>query len=200
MNVELNTPQPTSARSGQFKLLAILAVVALPILAAWIMARFEVGIPTERNNRSELVEPVITLDDWGVILEPIGYGSPWRLAVTLTGDCDERCLTLVHEARQINVALGREAGRVEHLMLTARTLEPEMATRLAQEYPRLGVGTLDASGYRTSLREHPTGWSEGPQLWLIDPLGRVVLHQDPDQPGKRLLDDLKHLLKVSKVG
>lgn len=200
MNVELNTPQPASPRRGQLKLLAILAVVALPILAAWIMARFEVGIPTERNNRSELVEPAITLDDWGVILEPIGYGSPWRLAVTLTGDCGDQCLALIHEARQINVALGREAGRVEHLLLSARTLETELVNRLEQDYPRLGLASLDASGYRNSLSGHPPGWAEGPQLWLIDPLGRVVLHQDPNQPGKRLLDDLKHLLKVSKVG
>ena len=200
MNAELNPPQQARRPRGQLKLLAIFAVVALPILAAWVMARFEVGIPTERNNRTELVEPVLTVEDWGVLLEPVGYGSPWRLAVTLTGDCETQCLELIHEARQINVALGREAGRVEHLLLSARVPGPELASRLEQDFPRLGLGNLDAPRYQNSLGAHPADWADGPQLWLIDPLGRVVLRQGPGQPGKRLLDDLKHLLKVSKVG
>lgn len=200
MNTHLNKAAPAGKPASRLKLLAIFGVVALPILAAWVMAHFGIGIPTERNNRSDLVEPAMSLDDWGVILEPVGYGSPWRLAVTSAEECREQCLELIHEARQINVALGREAGRVEHVLLASLTPGPELADRLERDYPRLDQATLDASAYRNSLRSQPDTWSEGPQLWLIDPLGRVVLHQDPTQPGKRLLDDLKHLLKVSKIG
>ena len=109
-------------------------------------------------------------------------------------------MELIHEARQINVALGREAGRVEHLIALGAPASEDLLERFAQEYPRLEQARLDRDAYARSLSVHPEGWREGPQLWLIDPLGRVVLHQDPAAPGKQLLDDLKHLLKVSKVG
>lgn len=193
---------PTAAQKprGQLKLLAIVAIVLGPILIAAVMAKFGVGIPDTQTNRADLIEPAITVEDWQLDIEPIGYGAPWRLLVTAEGECAETCLQLVHEARQINVALGREAGRVEHVLALGSTAPSELSRRLDQDYPRLQKTTLDPGAYGRSLQAHPQDWQQGAQLWLIDPLGRVVLHQDPAAPGKQLLDDLKHLLKVSKVG
>lgn len=186
--------------SGQLKLLAIIGVVILPIVAAYVMAKLGVGIPDSQTNRSNLVEPAITVEDWGASIEPLGYGAPWRLVVTAAEDCDRSCLDLIHEARQINVALGREAGRVEHHLWLARDASEELQQSLARDYPRLGQASIQTTPYRSSLANHPEDWRQGAQLWVVDPLGRVVLRQDPDKPGKQMLDDLKHLLKVSKIG
>ncbi|GGC93299.1 hypothetical protein [Halopseudomonas salina] len=185
---------------GQLKLLAIVAIVLGPILLAGLMAKLGVGIPDSQTNRSDLIEPAISVDDWQLDIEPVGYGAPWRLLVTSTGDCEATCMELVHEARQINVALGREAGRVEHVIALSTPATGALLERLEREYPRLQQANLVPDAYDSSLTAHPVEWREGAQLWLIDPLGRVVLHQAPDEPGKQLLDDLKHLLKVSKVG
>jgi hypothetical protein len=159
-----------------------------------------VGIPDSQTNRSDLIEPAIVIDDWQLAIEPVGYGSPWRLVVTAAGECGQTCLKLLNEARQINVALGREAGRVEHLVALGEPVPDALRERLEREYPRMQQTGLDPDAYRRSLTSHPPEWREGAQLWLIDPLGRVILHQAVDEPGKQLLDDLKHLLKVSKVG
>ena len=185
---------------GQLKLLAIFAIVLVPMLVAGLMAKLGVGIPDSQTNRTDLIEPAISVEDWQLDIQPVGYGSPWRLVVSSPGNCEQTCLELIHEARQINVALGREAGRVEHLVALGAPASEDLLERFAQEYPRLEQARLDRDAYARSLSAHPEGWREGPQLWLIDPLGRVVLHQDPAAPGKQLLDDLKHLLKVSKVG
>lgn len=185
---------------GQLKLLAIVAIVVGPILLAGAMAKLGVGIPDSQTNRTDLIEPAIVAEDWQLGIQPVGYGSPWRLLVSSPGACEKACLELVHEARQINVALGREAGRVEHLIALGGPASADLLERFEQQYPRLQQTRLDQDAYQRSLAAHPEAWREGPQLWLIDPLGRVVLHQDPDAPGKQLLDDLKHLLKVSKVG
>ena len=37
-------------------------------------------------------------------------------------------------------------------------------------------------------------------VYIVDPLGNVVLRYSHEQVGKPLLDDLKHLLKVSQIG
>ena len=39
-----------------------------------------------------------------------------------------------------------------------------------------------------------------PGVYIVDPLGNVVLRYSHEQVGKPLLDDLKHLLKVSQIG
>lgn len=194
------SPAPKQKPRGQLKLLAIFAIVLGPILLAGLMAKFDVGIPESQTNRSDLIQPAIAVDDWQLDIDPVGYGAPWRLVVTADGECDQTCLELLHEARQINVALGREAGRVEHVVALGEPASDELRERLERDYPRMQQTRLDPDAYSRSLTAHPQEWRQGAQLWLIDPLGRVVLHQDPDEPGKQLLDDLKHLLKVSKVG
>ncbi|MFA5677047.1 MAG: hypothetical protein WC953_01365 [Pseudomonas sp.] len=193
------TEQPSKPR-GQLKLLAIAAVVIGPILIAWLMVKLQIGIPQSQNNHSSLVEPVLTVQDWQLALEPVGYGAPWRLLVTAPAECDDACLALVHEARQIHIATGREADRVEHVLALGQTASEQLGQQLQRNYPRLQQLPLPLSSYRSSLNAHPANWQQGPQLWVIDPLGRVVLHRDADNPGKHLLDDLRRLLKLSKIG
>ncbi|MFN3578869.1 MAG: hypothetical protein ACK4VV_00155 [Pseudomonas sp.] len=200
MSDQQSPSTPPTRPSGQLKLLAIIAIVIGPILVAWIMAKTDIGIPDSQTNRSELVQPELNLQDWQMQVEPIGYGAPWRLLVTSPGDCEQDCLALLHEARQINVALGREAARVAHMLALGSDAPEALQQRLAEEYPRMQQAQLDGRAYHDSLTEHPEAWQQGPQLWVVDPLGRVVLHQDVNKPGKQLLDDLKHLLKVSKIG
>jgi hypothetical protein len=45
-----------------------------------------------------------------------------------------------------------------------------------------------------------TGDSTAPQLWIIDPHGNLVLRYEPTVKGKDLLNDLRHLLKLSNIG
>lgn len=197
----INTTEAHSTRPrGQLKLLAIAAVVIGPILIAWLMVKLQIGIPQTHNNHSSLVEPVLTVQDWQLSLEPVGYGAPWRLLVTAPAGCDDACLKLVHEARQIHIATGREANRVEHTLALGQPVSEQLLSRLQQDYPRLEQLPLTLKLYQESLSAHPADWQQGPQLWVIDPLGRVVLHRDASNPGKHLLDDLRRLLKLSKVG
>lgn len=195
-----NASDAPPRRRGQLKLLAVFGVVVGPILVAWIMARSGLGVPESHTNKSDLLEQEVSVQAWGAGVEPLGYGAPWRLTVTTPGECTEACLALVHEARQINVALGREAGRVEHVLLPAQPLSAETRERIETDFPRLAVQPLNQSAYQDSLNGQPQDWQQGPQLWVVDPLGRVVLRRNPDRPGRQILDDLKHLLKVSKIG
>lgn len=183
------TEQHSVKPRGQLKLLALLAVVIGPILVAWLMVKLQIGIPQSQTNHSSLVDPALSVSDWQVPVEPVGYGAPWRLLVTAPAGCDEACLTLVHEALGQFARQGQSHGQ--------SVLHP---ISLERDYPRLQQLPLDRRAYESSLEAHAPDWRIGPQLWLVDPLGRVVLHRDPANPGKHLLDDLRRLLKLSKIG
>ncbi len=40
----------------------------------------------------------------------------------------------------------------------------------------------------------------GNQVFIIDPLGNLIMGYQAEQPGGDLLDDLKKLLKASNIG
>src|SRR5690606_2457976 len=197
--MSMTASHPNKPR-GQLKLLGIIAIVVGPIFIAWLMVKLQIGIPQTQSNQSSIVEPALAVTDWHLPLEPIGYGAPWRLLVTAPAGCDDACLKLVHEARQIHVATGREADRVEHVLALAAPLTQEQTERMQQDFPKLKQVPLPVHDYQRSLEARHADWQDGPQLWVIDPLGRVVLHRDADNPGKHLLDDLRRLLKLSKIG
>jgi cytochrome oxidase Cu insertion factor (SCO1/SenC/PrrC family) len=58
----------------------------------------------------------------------------------------------------------------------------------------LRVLELDAERYR----QQPA--LDGAQLWIVDPHGNLVLRYAAGSDGKRILDDLRHLLKSSQIG
>jgi hypothetical protein len=42
--------------------------------------------------------------------------------------------------------------------------------------------------------------NHAPQLWIVDPLGNLVLRYPAEADGKNILIDLKQLLKISNIG
>jgi len=58
----------------------------------------------------------------------------------------------------------------------------------------------DADRVRVQTVQAPAVPSLGSGIWLVDPYGNLVLHYTREQLGEPLLQDLKRLLKISKVG
>jgi hypothetical protein len=55
--------------------------------------------------------------------------------------------------------------------------------------------SLDLPAYTKGAQSN-----DAPHLWIIDPHGNLVLRYDPSVKGKDLLNDLRHLLKLSNIG
>ncbi|MNT98715.1 hypothetical protein D3C72_2413630 [compost metagenome] len=66
---------------------------------------------------------------------------------------------------------------------------------LRREFPQLSRYRLEPRVYAESA-----GKVEGAQLWIVDPHGNLVLRYDSRSQGKAILNDLRHLLKISQIG
>src|SRR5690554_7796844 len=86
------TEQHSVKPRGQLKLLELLAAVIGPILLAWLMVKLQSGIPQSQTNHSSLVDPALSVSDWQVPVEPVGYGAPWRPLVTASAGFGVSCL------------------------------------------------------------------------------------------------------------
>jgi hypothetical protein len=118
----------------------------------------------------------------------------WQLLVSAPQACAEDCRQLVYLARQIQVGLGRDASRASHALAAAQPLDADYQAVLGREYPQLQRYPLDSQRYQQQVGE------PGPQLWIVDPHGNLVLRYDAKVNGKKVLDDLRHLLKLSNIG
>lgn len=193
MNPALAMPETLPPRRrGRIQLLLILMVVIGPMLLATAMYKFSFWVPEGRSYHGTLIGNGQTLADLGV--QDAAPGETWQLLVTAPAGCQQDCQQMVFVARQIHIGLGRDAGRASHA-LAVTGVSAEYAEKLSQEYPRLKRYGLDPSTY-TKATEN----LGGAQLWIVDPHGNLVLRYDGTTKGKKILNDLRHLLKLSNIG
>jgi hypothetical protein len=191
MSQPLATPEAPVRSRGRWQLLALLAVVIGPILLATAMYEWRFWVPEGRNYHGELYGDGRSAADLGV-----GGTLPkkWLLLVTAPQDCDNDCRQLVYLARQVQIGLNRDIARASQVLAHSRTLDGEYELLLKREYPQLDPLALDASQYQALAGDDQVG------LWIVDPLGNLVLRYGSDAEGRKVLDDLRLLLKLSQIG
>ena len=187
---------PASRRKGRLQLLLILLGVIGPMILATGMYKLQFWVPEGRSYHGELIGNGQTRADLGVQAQE----DRWQILVTAPKDCSVDCQQLVYLARQIQIGLGRDAGRASHALAVTQPLSSEYDAKLTREYPQLQRYPLDLATFSTFNRTAGTGDKIAPQLWIIDPHGNLVLRYDPTVKGKDLLNDLRHLLKLSNIG
>lgn len=138
------------------------------------------------TNNGTFVEPPRTAAELGLRTASgarFETGGKWWLWVVAHGPCADACRHAVHQQRQLHVLLNRDAARVRRALLTSAPADPALLER----YPRLEV----LSGNLAELRRG---------VYVVDPLGNLVLYYPLQDAGEPVLDDLERLLKVSQIG
>lgn len=192
MNPAIALPEAPRKGRGRLQLLLLLAVAIGPMLLASAMYQWRFWVPEARSYHGVLIGNGQTLADLGVQgeVQPL-----WQILVTAPGECAADCRELVYLARQIQIGLNRETARASHGLALAEPLAGDYAAQLEREYPQLRRYDLDTRAYQQATEGLPGAW-----LWLVDPHGNLVLRYPADSRGKAILDDLRYLLKISKIG
>lgn len=169
---------------------------AVPVIAAF--AAYLFWTPESGSNYGRLVGPTALPDVPGRSSD----GSPFRLSDlkgkwTLVqidgGRCGEACGKRLFFMRQVRLMQGREAPRVERLWIIDDEAVPDSETLQGQEGLRVVRGGELA-------RVFTTRGQAGGTLFLVDPLGNLVLSFPPDPDPTRVSRDLSRLLRVSHIG
>ncbi|WP_324732666.1 hypothetical protein [Pseudomonas paeninsulae] len=194
MNPATTLPEvsPSRRRRGRLQLIMILAVVIGPMILASAMYQWRFWVPETRNYHGELIGTGQSRADLGVTGAP---EERWQLLVTVPGACDTDCKQLVFLARQIHIGLNRDTARASHAVASSQPLAEDYDALLRREYPQLARYQLELQAYGDVA-----GKAEGAQLWIVDPRGNLVLRYGSRSKGKAILNDLRHLLKISQIG
>lgn len=178
----------------------LVAVTLAPILASYFA--YYVAPPAGRTNYGTLVEPqrpvpaipATGLD--GTAFDLRLLKDKWVLVMVDGGACDEYCQTKLFHMRQQRTMTGKERDEIERVwFITDR--EP-LSNTLIREYEGTYFVRVDEGDIRSllalpdsadaALRDH---------IWVIDPLGNLMLRwpRNPDPKGTK--SDIARLLKAS---
>lgn len=196
--------KPAELKLSRMKFLAFIAVFAGPLLLAIALFYGRAWLPVPSPNPNGiLIHPARALDDFslqGAGDKPLTLESlkgKWTL-VYLGGACDLPCQANLYKLRQVRIALGKNTDRTQRVyLLTEESTRAEVES-LLEEHPdmRLAVGTkneiFEALKLNPEERQSP--------IFVIDPLGNLMLRYPSDVASKSLLKDLKRLLRISQIG
>ncbi|HEA51174.1 hypothetical protein [Marinobacter antarcticus] len=203
---ERDGPTPEQTRRGRRTAFLLFALGFGPMILATVMFYTGWLNPAGHTNQGVLIKPTVPVADLRLETlsgEPLmkrfsaAQTDPQWLLLVAAGNCDSRCEELLYLARQANIALGKNADRVSRAAVLGE-VGGDLAARWPTEY-RLMERLVSAKGTKPA-------WPEGvdpakePRIMLVDPFGNVMMHYGPENSGKDMLKDLKHLLKLSQVG
>ena len=185
-------------KRGRIQLLLVAAVFLGPLaLATWLYFGGQGLTPDGRTNNGALLEPIINLTE-ALPESPLHAPTDghWSLIYANSAACDEACEYSLYTLRQSRLMLGKEMDRLLRVFLHGETAPDRVL--LADEHQ--GLITLQDSNLSDLLNnKKPTDLEPG-GYFLVDPLGNLVLYFQPDIEPSAMVEDIKHLLELSRIG
>jgi cytochrome oxidase Cu insertion factor (SCO1/SenC/PrrC family) len=205
----MNQSTPPGQARGRRTLLLIAALFLVPLAASFLLYYGADGLgPGGRTNQGDLLDParplprlVLPLADGGTTAPEFLEGR-WTWVYVGDGRCDQRCREALYLTRQSRIALNKDLDRVQRVFLVSSGCCDR--TFLQTEHPDLlvvdaGAGRADALLAQFPVYDGIAPASAG-RIYLVDPLGNLLLSYGPQAPDKALLQDLKKLLRLSHIG
>jgi cytochrome oxidase Cu insertion factor (SCO1/SenC/PrrC family) len=207
----MNTPSADpQQRRGRRQLILLASLFFLPLLLAfWLYYGGSGWRPSGGTNQGDLVNPAVPLPAVALV-KPDGTRTSadflrgkWTVAYLGDGACDVRCRKALYLSRQTWISLNKDMDRVQRVFFATG---PSVDTKfLATEHADVLVVSVGNDATSNSLlAQIPVFDGIAPasagRLYLIDPLGNLVLSYSAAAPDKALLADVRKLLRLSHIG
>jgi len=206
-----NSHPPAAINVGRnrAKLLLVAGLFFLPAIAATVL--YVSGWrPRTQVNYGDLVQPARPIQD--VTLQTLdGSAHPfsatrgkWLMIYFGPSSCDVACAHDLYKMRQVQIAQGKDADRIALLFVITNGAAPPRLLATLKDYPDMRVVTGPSAAVTALARQFylPAGSPlNGLNLiYVVDPLGNLMMSYPPDADPSRMRKDFVRLLQVSQVG
>jgi hypothetical protein len=199
----VNQTQPNNAQQkrGRWKLLLVLAVCAAPMIFSYF-TYYVIKPQGGATNFGTLIDPrahpipalqASTLDAQPASLD--AFKGKWVMLKTGPAACDKTCMEQMFAMRQVRSMTGKEMERIERVWLITD----------AQPLDTMLIRELDGMRMLRAPEAVVAGWlpveagaRRDNALFLIDPLGHLMMRFPPVPAGATEADKVQHYAKIKK--
>lgn len=184
--------------TSRSKFLMLLGVFAVPVIAAYL-AYFG-WRPAGHANYGDLLKVTPLQHTAGRALDGTPFNldalqGKWLMVHVGAAACDADCAQQLYLMRQVRIAQGKEQSRIERLWVLTDPTSPDPV--LLRDHPGLFVWRPDDAVF---ANQFPADQDRSAHIYLVDPLGNLMLRFPAEVDPKRMMKDLKLLLKASQIG
>jgi cytochrome oxidase Cu insertion factor (SCO1/SenC/PrrC family) len=194
---------PDMQRRGRKVFLLMLTFFVVPIIVVVLMFKFDWkpnGASTgELIKPPRLLEsPIVLKDDMGAALRPTFWKEKWSI-VYVAGECQDTCMSKLRDMRQLHVSLYKDIPRTQRVLIT----QQQDTRDIKAKFPDLVVinqpdNALAALSQQFMVADEPPASAN--RLYLVDPLGHVMMSYKPTVPLADVRKDVARLLRYSWAG
>lgn len=193
---------PDETRRSRIKAGLLFAIAIAPLIAATTMYYTGWGIPSSTTNNGEFVDGSRGIPDMNLstsdgqsfssLFLPENDDAKWWIIIT-ADQCKQACEQWLEVSRSVHRRLHRDADRVRRAFLATDGTVPDSG-----EHPR--IRTLTAANGENPFSARTRDGERNGTVFVVDPMGNLVLRYDSRHNGTDLLDDVEHLLDSSPLG
>jgi len=197
--------RPRSIRPLIAVLLVCLAPVVFALLAYYVPA---LGLrPETRTHYGQLIEPqrpipgdLALTDAQGQPYDLNQLKGQWLLISAGPGACPESCVRGLFVLRNSHASQGKNVDRLERVWFI--TDDAPAAPVVGDAYAGTHILRADparlAAWLAPDAQDPETALARG--LWIVDPLGHLMMRFPDAQQPEAVRDDIRTLLKNSRIG
>ena len=190
--------------SGRKVLLLLAVIFVLPFTIAATLHLLDLR-PTGKSY-GDLIQPPKALtftnlqDNDGKILAPKQWLKIWSIVMVDNAGCSVDCQAQVQIVKQVHISLGKEYKRIQRVLIVPAGITDSDLSALKLNNPKLKiVADKDVQTLKFAKQFDSATDSSG-KIYLVDPLGNLMMSYTKDHDLKGLRSDLTRLLKNSWAG
>ena len=196
---------------AQRGLLIMAAIFIGPMVLAYLLVNnMQYFGEFNTRNHGELIDPAKPLQDVtlsrtnGEEFKLSDLRNKWIMVYIGTASCDSKCSENLYKMRQSRLAQGGELKRITRLYISVDGKPSGTLQTVLSEHPGLEVVYGGASQVQQVLEQfnltHQAVADEKIGMFIVDPLGNLVMRYQTGFEAKGLVKDLSLLLKASYIG
>lgn len=190
-------------RRGRKVFMLMVVFFVVPIIVVIMMYKFN----WKPNGASlgELVTPARLLNNpadlknsEAATLTPQLWKDRWSI-VYVADECQKNCLAKLHDMRQLHASLYKDIDRTQRVLITTT----QNVAAIKHDYPDLIViNQPDTAVLNLSeqFRINGENATKSNRLYLVDPLGHLMMSYQPKVPLADVRKDIARLLRYSWAG